>query len=314
MGKNLLRPMFAAPLHWASLWSGDAMRRVRAIRRPRILMYHCVGHDDVPVEQFRLQLRFLRDRFELISLQELVNRLASRAASGDEVVITFDDGVCNQFTVAYPLLCEQGAPATMFVCPGLIESRRWIWRTELRLRLALLSRRERMKVAGAAGCADYRTEAILGWTKGLGLAVRHDLEARVTALTREFEPTTQQIDQYAPLTWQQLDQMDPHLVTIGCHTSTHPMLTTLPGDLLQAEIAGSRAALEKHLGRRVDMFCYPNGANSAAVVEVARRHYRAALTTRQDFVEADTDVFMLPRIPASRGRASFVRRLHRPTT
>ncbi|WHZ20168.1 MAG: hypothetical protein OJF55_002317 [Rhodanobacteraceae bacterium] len=313
MGHNMLRPMFAAPLHWASLWSGDAMRRARAIQRPRILMYHCVGHDDVPVEQFRRQLRFLRERFELISLQQLIDRLTSGSTSGNEVVITFDDGVRNQFTVAYPLLSEQGAPATIFACPGLIESGRWIWRTELRLRLALLSSRERMEVARSAGCPDYRTEAILAWAKGLALTVRHDLEARVTALTREFEPTAQQIDQYAPLTWQQLDQMDPRLVTIGCHTSTHPMLTTLPDDLLQAEIAGSRAALERRLGREVDMFCYPNGANSAAVVEVARQHYRAALTTRQDFVEAGTDVFMLPRIPASRGRASFVRRLHRPT-
>lgn len=313
MPSIVLRRALAPPLHLASFWSGHAMRRARSVRRPRILMYHSVGHEDVSVRQFRWQLRLLRNTFDVVSLPRLVDRLVAGTANGEEVALTFDDGVRNHYSVVWPLLREARVPATFFVCPGLIESGAWLWNTELRTRLVLLARTERARLAERVGCPQSSDHGMVDWAKHLPLQKRHEFEEQVRALTREFEPTDAQLDRNAPMSWLQVRRLDPALVTIGSHTSTHPILTTLARDALDAEIAESRIALEQHLGRSVDLFCYPNGANDATTRDVVRGVYRAALSTRQNVVTREADLFALPRVPAGHRNSYFVRKLHRPT-
>ena len=312
MSSIALRRALAPPLHLASFLSGHALRRARSVRRPRILMYHSVGHEDVSIRQFRWQLRLLRGSFDVVSLPRLIDRLVAGTANGEEVVLTFDDGVRNHYSVVWPLLREARVPATFFVCPGLIESGAWLWNTELRTRLSLLGRSERARIASRAGCPRTGEYGMVDWAKRLPLDRRREFEEQARAATRQFEPTATQLDRNAPLSWVQLKRLDPALVTIGSHTSTHPILTTLTREALDAEIAQSRIMLEQHLGRSVDLFCYPNGANDAATRDAVRNVFRAALATRQDVVTGAADLFALPRVPAGHRNSYFVRRLHRP--
>lgn len=312
MHSLVLRRALAPSLQLASFWSGHAMRRAQALRRPRILMYHSVGHEDVSIRQFRWQLRLLRNTFDVLPLPRLVDRLVAGTANGEEVALTFDDGVRNHYSVVWPMLREARVPATFFVCPGLIESGAWLWNTELRLRLELLARAERAQLANKIGCPQSSDHAIVEWAKHLPLAQRQDLEERVRALTQQFEPTDAQLDRNAPMSWKQLRRLDPALITIGSHTATHPILTTLQREALDIEIAASRVTLEQQLGRSVDLFCYPNGANAAATRDAVRAVYRAALSTREDVVTAEADLFALPRVPAGPRHSYFVRKLHRP--
>lgn len=313
MAQNVLYRPFAASFRWVSHWSGAATRRARSIRQPRILMYHIVGDADLSVRQFEWQMRFLRDHFEPTSLGALVDRLQAGTTTGREVAVTFDDGVQNHFAVAWPLLRAHHIPATFFVCPGLVESGDWLWRTELRMRLDMLDSVTRTDAARNAGCPETEVEAIMEWTKGLQMDARLAFERDIRTHTADFTPPRAQLDLHAPLTWGQLREMDESLITIGSHTRTHPILPTLSESMLEDEIAGSRLALEEKLDRSVDFFSYPNGANNPGVADVARRHYRAAVTTRQGIVFQDSDRFLLPRIPAADNRAAFTRRMHRPT-
>lgn len=313
MVKTILRRSIASPFRWLSHWTGAAMRQALAIRQPRILMYHIVGDADLSIAQFEWQMQFLRGHFEPIGLGALVDRLQAGDCTGREVVVTFDDGVQNHFSVAWPLLRAHNVPATFFVCPGLVESRDWLWRTELRMRLDMLDDGVRKAASRNAGCMATDIEAIMEWTKQLPLDERQAFERDVRTRTRKFTPDQVNIDHHAPLTWGQLQQLDPDLITIGSHTCTHPILPTLNETMLQDEIAGSRLALEEKLDRCVDLFSYPNGANNPGVVEMARSHYRAAVTTLQGMVSPDSDLFLLPRVPAADNRAAFTRRLHRPT-
>lgn len=313
MRLNSIHSMLAVPWRWTSLWSGSALRRARGIKQPRILMYHILGDGEVSPSQFEWQLRFLRRHFEPITLTSLLDRIDGNATSGFEVALTFDDGVRDQFTTAWPLLRKYQVPATFFVCPGLIESGNWLWRTELRMRLAFLDDAQRMALAESAGCPVNMVEPIMEWTKTLDPDARTAFEQRVAQHTRKFRPNARQREQHAPLTWEQIREMDPALVTIGSHTSTHPILTALPTEALESEISGSRTALEQALGRRIDLFSYPNGANDAIVVATVRQHYRAAVTTRKHVVAQGDNRHLLPRIPAGDDRATFTRRLHKPT-
>jgi peptidoglycan/xylan/chitin deacetylase (PgdA/CDA1 family) len=313
MAQNVLHRSVAASFRWVSHFSGASTRRARFIRQPRILMYHIVGDAELSVRQFEWQMRYLREYFEPISLGMLVDRLQAGATTGREVALTFDDGVQNHFKVAWPLLKAHRVPATFFVCPGLIESGDWLWRTALRMQLNMLDNATRAKVARNTDCPTTEVEAIMEWTKGLSMDARRAFERDIESRTADFTPPRAQTDRHAPLTWDQLRGMDESLITIGSHTRSHPILPTLTESMLLDEIAGSRVALEEKLDRTVDLFSYPNGANNPGVVGVARRHYRAAVTTRQGLVTQDSDPFLLPRIPAADNPAAFTRRMHRPT-
>jgi len=85
--------------------------------------------------------------------------------------------------------------------------------------------------------------------------------------------------------------------TIGCHTHTHPDLTTLPPHELEDEIAGSKRVLEAILGGPVTAFCYPYGARNARVAdEVRRAGFQVAFTVDLGGVSAGNDPYELPRI------------------
>jgi peptidoglycan/xylan/chitin deacetylase (PgdA/CDA1 family) len=313
MAQNILHRSVAASFRWVSHLSGASTRRARSIQQPRILMYHIVGDAELSVRQFEWQMRYLRQYFEPTRLGVLVDRLQAGTTTGREVALTFDDGVQNHFRVAWPLLQAHDIPATFFVCPGLIESGDWLWRTGLRMRLNVLDSAMRAETARNAGCPATEVEAIMEWTKGLPMDARLAFERDIESRTAGFTPPSAELARHAPLTWDQLREMDESLITIGSHTRTHPILPTLTESMLLDEIAGSRAALEEKLDRTVDLFSYPNGANNPGVASVTRRHYRAAVTTRQGLVAEDSDPFLLPRVPAANSPAAFTRRMHRPT-
>jgi len=83
------------------------------------------------------------------------------------------------------------------------------------------------------------------------------------------------------LTWQMLRTLARHGVAIGSHTVTHADLTTLGDAQALAELRGSRAALERQVGRPVQWFAYPAGAEDARIVGLTRRAgYVLAVTTQ----------------------------------
>jgi len=309
---NAIRGMLSQPWRWALYCMGAALRQAEAIRLPRILMYHVVADGHLSPARFAWQLRFLRKHFEPVTLEELVRRMSKGTSTGREIALTFDDGVRNHYDMVWPMLHANAMPATFFVCSDLVESGAWIWRTELRQRLGTLDAALRARAARGSGCSATTTHAIMEWTKSLSAPECRVFQDKIAALTPDFTPSPQQAALHAPLSWEQLRGMDPRLVTIGSHTRSHPLLTTLTEAQLQDEIIGSKRALEDGLDRSVDFFCYPNGITTPASVALVRAHYRAAVTIRCDFVRPGEDLAQLPRIPADGSRATLARRLHRP--
>ena len=304
--------LLARAYHWFSWQSGQALRKIRGIRQPRVLTYHAIGPQDTPADQFAWQLRFLREEFEIVDVPTLVTRLAEGRCSGDEVALTFDDGVRNHYTQAWPLLVEHRVPATFFVCPGLVDSGRWIWNMEMRVRLRLLDDAGRMKLALSMKAVGSQVERIIARAKQLEPEPRHEFEQHVREQTREFEPDAALLDRYAPLAWEQMRAMDPALATFGSHSMSHPILTTLTRPDRLAEVTESRQRIEQMLGRNADLFCYPNGSHDEPLVRMVSEHYRAAFITQQGFTTHVQPMQRLPRISAGAQPGLFLRRLHRP--
>jgi peptidoglycan/xylan/chitin deacetylase (PgdA/CDA1 family) len=307
---------FTAPaLYWLSYQSGASVRRALKLDVMRIIMIHGVGTEYCSAEAFEAQMKFLRRHFIIVPLGALAEQLhRPNGAPGNEVALTFDDGLKNNFTIAYPVLKRLGVPATFFVCPGLIESGRWLWNHEARARWQSLPLETQDELAASFGLGEATDETVVEWMKTLPQRSRSYIEETIREATPHFSATPRQHDLYDLMNWQELAALDAGLVSVGAHSLTHPILTQLPAEQQMFEITESRRLLETRLGRAVKAFCYPNGANNPAVVKCVREHFDVAVTAQPGFVTRQVDAHLIPRISIA-GRVSLLAwRMHRPTS
>jgi peptidoglycan/xylan/chitin deacetylase (PgdA/CDA1 family) len=268
-------------------------------------MYH--GTPATDAGALERQLRLLKLAFPVVPLEDIATGRNKNGRA--RVALTFDDGLRNNIDVAYPILRRLGLSATFFVCPGLIERGEWLWNHEARERLKTLSEPALGELANVVG-GPAEVEALVEWMKTLKLAARRQVEAAIGAATPNFKPSREQRQQFDLASWEELGRLDSRVVTIGSHTMTHPILTSLTPEETEAELRESRLALEKQLDRAVTVFCYPNGDLDEAVVENARRYYRSAVTVDPGTINGNADAHRLPRyaVHAQRTRR-LVRRM-----
>jgi len=279
----------------------------------RILMYHGIVEEGA--QALSAQLHFLARHFKVVSLETMVNGLANGAvAKTNEIVLTFDDGLRNNRTVVYPILSELQIPATFFVCPEMVEKQAWLWNHEMRCRLKTLTAPVLNDLRMALLAPGNSAEEIVDWMKTLPLQMRREAEAVIQQATAGFSPTPAQHAAFDMMNWDDLLSLDSRLINVGSHTMSHPILTTLSTPEIEAELVESRRCLEQRLQRPGDLFCYPNGSYDKRVYEVAKRTYRAAVTTESGVVnqKEGLDLHRLPRIPSADNAALTAWRLHRP--
>jgi peptidoglycan/xylan/chitin deacetylase (PgdA/CDA1 family) len=115
------------------------------------------------------------------------------------------------------------------------------------------------------------------------------------------------------LTWPELGRLEKLGFTIGSHTVHHLDLTSLSPSAVWSELAGSRRALEQHLGHPVQFFAYPAGREDPAVVALAlKAGYVLAVTTQPGSTQSAQDPLTLHRYEVLdttgvAGVAAFVR-------
>jgi peptidoglycan/xylan/chitin deacetylase (PgdA/CDA1 family) len=277
-----------------------------------MLMFHDVGGTGHTAREFERQLGFLRERYDVIGIEEALGALASdRPGERTKVLLTFDDGLRNHFDTVYPILTRLKLPAVFYVCPGLIEEQRWAWNFEAAARLNTLDRPARVRFAAQVGADVDDAKGLADWMKWLPSARRVELMKVIQDATPGFAPSAEERQRHDPMTWDQLLALDPSIVTVGSHTLTHPILSELePGEVL-TEIRDSRSVLEARLGRPVEHFCYPNGAMNAAVSMLVARHYRSAVGTERRLARRGDDQHHLPRIVVSPRLSGLTWRLFR---
>lgn len=266
-------------------------------------MYHGTPTADAPA--LERQLRVLSLVFPVVPLADVVSRQGKNGRA--RVALTFDDGMRSNIAVAYPILRKLGLCATFFVCPGLIERGAWLWNHEARARLRTLAPQTLLELTSSVG-GPAGVEPFVEWMKTLDIAVRRHLEEAIRAATPNFKPTREQREQHDLADWDELARLDPRVITIGSHSMSHPILTSLTPDETDAELRESRELLETRLQQSVTLFCYPNGNLHDAALSSARRYYRSAVTVEHGPVKAGADPHRLPRYPANPRR---LRRLAR---
>jgi peptidoglycan/xylan/chitin deacetylase (PgdA/CDA1 family) len=228
-----------------------------------ILLYH-----DVEPKIFRQQIAFLRKRYSIISLQDILRLRDSSnppPLPAKAMVITFDDGHCGNFALLETLV-QSKVPATIFLCSGIVGTNRRYW---------------------------FKND--LPRAELIALKAVPDSERLRRLRDQGFEDECE-YDQRQALSWHEVLAMKPH-VDFQSHTVSHPILPKCNDDKSRRELAESKRQLEEKLGAEINSVAYPNGDYSGREVELARSlGYRCALTEDFGFNTSRTDPFRLKRI------------------
>ena len=285
-----------------------------------VLMYHRFSRGEhgpgLPARIFREQLEYLAAHYRIVPLSFLAAVLnAGRPVPPRTAVITIDDGYRDAFTVAFPLLRAHEMPATLFLVSGFTDGRVWLWTDKVRylvrhapedaLRRALDSTRTTQEPHAFARPPSL-SAAVNARMKTLEDAAKDDaiaaLAERVGVPLPEAAPAP-----FASVSWDEAREMSAAGIDIGSHTVSYPILTNVNGRRLRSELADSRGRLEDELGRRVDLFCYPNGTLNAGVRQAVRQAgYSCAVTSDAGFNDARSDLLALRRISTEGDLPRFV--------
>jgi peptidoglycan/xylan/chitin deacetylase (PgdA/CDA1 family) len=277
-----------------ALWAVQADRIARAVRPDSVavFMYHGLAaapdtrwrHDRVAPEELDRELAWVRAHMEIRRLRDWIDApLTGRSRPG--AAITFDDGLLSVLTLARPILDRHGCPATVFLCPGLIERGELPWFERL-YRILRVSGRLR----------DF--ESLCTAIKVLPVDAQ---EAAIDRLRQEHGVAGDEAsDEGRLLTWEEVNELGKGgLVDFGAHTMNHRILSSLSPEEQDEEIRTSRTEIVRRVGS-CDLFAYPNGRRgdfTDTTVDIIRKvGFAGAVTVIPKLMRPGADRFRLPRI------------------
>lgn len=132
--KRLGRPVMASVAYFGGYCALAGWLGVNSTAR--ILSYHSIGDHPadpyaVTAGDFANQMAYLAERFTVLSMDQLADRLGEeKALPPRAVAVTLDDGYRDSYTQAYPILARLGIPATIFLPVGLIDNPVSVARTD----------------------------------------------------------------------------------------------------------------------------------------------------------------------------------------
>ena len=252
-------------------------------RRPGlfVLNYHRVGSPDTsPLddgvfsaspEALRAQVRYLRRRFDLPTLDDVI----AAGESGFQfarptALVTFDDGYRDNLENAFPILREEGVPAVFFICPTFVAGDHLPWWD----RIAYVFKQTRKQSFTLEYPVSYQVDLQQVPRK---VAVFHYLRAfrqypqavDETAYFRHLEEradvavSCEELQRQLFLTWDEIRRLKSGGMGIGSHTVTHSILSRLSEADQLEELRTSKAIVGAELGCAVDALAYPVGTESA---------------------------------------------------
>lgn len=293
-----------------------ARRRQGGRRRLAILMFHGVEAEPLSppcwhvldATTLRRELEYVRRYFNVLPLEEALERLHAGRLPERAAALTFDDGTRNLATHAAPVLREVGLPAAVFLATGPMGTGEALWPDRLWLAFARTKAPDVDLTAIGLGPRSLRSAAGRGEAYAATVERFKDLPdadriAQLKSLVGTLGPEFDAYDgPFQLLSWDEAHALASNgRVTLHPHSVTHPILSRCPDEKVEREVFESCAVLEHETGRAPTVFAYPNGRpqdfDERAKRALRRRGVRWALSTSEGFAHRDCDPLALPRIP-----------------
>jgi peptidoglycan/xylan/chitin deacetylase (PgdA/CDA1 family) len=228
-----------------------------------------------------------------------IKKRITEYANSNGLCLTFDDGYFDFYTNIYPILAELNIPATVFInTAGVING--YLWDDEIRWCIHNTKRSEitifglKYSVFDVSSKINSALEIIKKIRN-----FNHLLRTEYTQKIREI------CDVYTDcprlfMNTEQLLELNPEIITIGCHTHDHVTLATESKDFAFEQILKSKEYLENTLKRPVDSFAFPNGKylhdySDTHIDMLKEMKFSQAFSTNYGKIMKDSDFLNLPR-------------------
>lgn len=276
----------------------------------RILYFHRVNDEGDPffpamsTDFFERQVRFVTQNYRVVSLSDALRRLREGGPPEPVVALTFDDGYRDNYTHALPILQRYGAPATIFLTTGSIDSREPLWFEKLALAVRKsphpsidleidIPRRIWLRDAKERLSANDQIYTIL---RGLPDDQRREWLAQIL---KQLGAGDDGERNGKMLTWDDVRAMQQHRISFGGHTVTHPFVSRLSPEQAAWEISECKRRIEQELQTAVEHFAYPSGREQDFAPSskhlLQQAGYKAAVSTLWGVNQPTTDPLELRR-------------------
>lgn len=273
--------------------------------------------------QFREQIEYMKENFNIVSMEQVIDAVERKIELPEKaLLLTFDDGYIDNYTVAFPILEEMGVQGSFFI-PGKTFVTHQLLDVN-KIHFILASAKLDELVADVKKAMDYyrgrefefaETEELYRdhcvanrFDDGDTVFVKRMLQTvlperlRNTISSELFEKyvgvTEEQFAYELYMHEEQIRLMKRHGMHIGIHGYDHYWLANLKADDLEKDVSMAVDALEPFIDRDKWVMNYPYGNYSEQVIECVKRH-GACLGLSTEVRVADTNndnPLALPRL------------------
>lgn len=223
------------------------------------------GHDPVFLRQCLEDLR--RQKFNLVSVEQILTAAKNNQPLKNAVAFTVDDGYSDHASVGGKIFAEYDCPATFFLITDFIDNQ--FWPDDAKLSYILRNsprksvewRKNGSTVHLQLGSLEQRKKAIRQVVWGLKPTPLDQLNERVQQLAQhaEVELPQQPPPLFAPMSWEDARRLEKKGMHLGAHTCRHAVLSAEDDETARAEITRSLDAVRAQVERASKVFCYPTG-------------------------------------------------------
>lgn len=248
----------------------------------KILLYHGVttakqkgienfSQKHISLKDFKRQMNYLASNYDVRSLRDLLKLKHEKRIPKDAIAVTFDDGFKNNYLNAYPILSKYNIPATFYLSTRFIGSDEVFWVDKIEY---LINKTTRDKLYIQMLGAEYQLESAQGEMESTKnkisaiLDIKSKLKctpalinATIIELEEKCETDKRYIhEDYKTMDWDDVRDMDrTGIFEFGSHTVDHEIMSHLHREQKKYQIYSSKHILEKELGKKIDLFSYPEG-------------------------------------------------------
>lgn len=263
-------------MYWTCLYRAFIYARRWKIK---IILYHNIeripgdvlSRFDISLSPaaFEKHLKFFRKYYNVISLNELVDRLNKGMRIPNALVITFDDGFLSFKEHAIPIIEEHNVSVTMFLTTSVIDNKKLIWR---HLFAFLISKYGEVEIVehinsylvqnkiiavGKIANGDVNYWLYRNYHKEIVDGIINSLLIKYGIQEAELAKSLQLY-----LSRENIRKAPEHLITFGSHSVYHPVFSKLRNTEMEQELLDSYEFLKQNLGVDRFAFAYPFGMDT----------------------------------------------------
>jgi peptidoglycan/xylan/chitin deacetylase (PgdA/CDA1 family) len=239
-----------------------------------VLNYHRIGNPwetpydpgifSATAEEFEEQIAYLKAHFYICTLDEALAMVMGQAPFNTGVLLTFDDGYLDNYTLAFPILRSYRTQAVFFLPTAFVGTSRLPWWDAIAYTIKQ-TRKDLIQL-------DYPERVVLDLN-------RNDMADIISVVLRLYKhPATRDRNRFLNelqfacesgfpvedkqrifMNWREAREMQQCGMVFGSHTDTHEILSKLSAEQQVVELCRSREILERELNCRIDALAYPVG-------------------------------------------------------